>query len=131
AIGNTKPIVYYGATLGFNVSGFDFSVLLQGVANRTYQQTDYSFGSNGESQGYTYMMGRWTPETASTATYPRLTIGADATNTPFYSTSSYWTRSGEYLRVRNIDMGYTVPVHVSRRIGLSALRIFANAQNLV
>lgn len=130
AIGNTKPIVYYGATLGFNVSGFDFSVLLQGVANRTYQQTDYSFGSNGESQGYTYMMGRWTPETASTATYPRLTIGADATNTPFYSTSSYWTRSGEYLRVRNIDMGYTVPVHVSRRIGLSALRIFANAQNL-
>src|SRR5690606_7154542 len=79
---------------------------------------------------YTYMMGRWTPETASTATYPRLTIGADATNTPFYSTSSYWTRSGEYLRVRNIDMGYTVPVHVSRRIGLSALRIFANAQNL-
>src|SRR5690606_16296724 len=75
AIGNTKPMIYYGATLGFSFYGFDFSVLLQGVANRTYQQMDYSVGNNGDAQGYSYMMGRWTPETAETATYPRLTVG--------------------------------------------------------
>ena len=130
AIGNTKPIIYYGATLGFSVSGFDFSVLLQGVANRTYQQMDYSFGNNGDSQGYSYMMGRWTPETAETATYPRLTVGFDPTNTPYLNTSSYWTRSGEYLRVRNVDLGYTIPTHLSRKINLSSFRVFANAQNL-
>lgn len=130
AIGNTKPILYYGATVGFSVAGFDVSVLVQGVTNRTYQKTDYSFGNNGENQGYTYMMGRWTPETAEKATYPRLTIGFDPTNTPYLTTSSYWTRSGSYLRVRNVDLGYTFPFHLSRRINVSALRIFANAQNL-
>jgi hypothetical protein len=130
AIGNTKPILFFGATLGFNVAGFDCSVLLQGVTNRTYQQTDYSFGSNGESQAYNYMLGRWTPETAATATYPRLTIGLDPTNTPYLNNSSYWTRSGAYLRVRNVDVGYTFPFALSKRINLSALRIFANAQNL-
>lgn len=130
AIGNTKPMIYYGATLGFSFYGFDFSVLLQGVANRTYQQMDYSFGNNGDAQGYSYMMGRWTPETAETATYPRLTVGFDPTNTPYLNTSSYWTRSGEYLRVRNVDLGYTIPNHLSRKINLSSFRVFANAQNL-
>lgn len=130
AIGNTKPLLYFGTTVGFNFKGLDFSVLLQGVANRTYQQTDYAFGSSGERQGYTYLLGRWTPETAETATYPRLTIGADPTNTPYLNTSSYWTRSGEYLRIRNVDLGYTFPFHLSRKIRVSALRIFANAQNL-
>lgn len=131
ALGNTKPIIYYGVTLGFQAYGFDFSMLLQGAANRTYQQTDYSFGSNGESQGYSYMTGRWTPETASTATYPRLTIGFDPTNTPYLNNSSFWTRSGEYLRVRNINLGYEIPAHWSRKIGLSQLRVFTTAQNLL
>src|SRR5690606_27034791 len=36
AIGNTKPLLYFGATVGFNFVGFDLSVLVQGVANRTY-----------------------------------------------------------------------------------------------
>src|SRR5690606_2435137 len=130
AIGNTKPIVFYGATLGFNVAGVDFSVLLQGVANRTYQQTDYAFGSGCDRQGYAYLLGRWTPQTAETATYPRLTLGADPTNTPYLNNSGSWTRSGEYLRIRNIDLGYTSPFAVSRRIRVSSLRIFANAQNL-
>ncbi len=130
ALGNTKPIIYYGATLGFNIKGFDFSVLIQGVKNRTYQQTDFSFGSNGEQQGYNYLLGRWTPETAETATYPRLTLGANSNNTPFLNNSSFWTHSGEYLRIRNIDLGYTLPYSVTRRLKVAGLRVFANAQNL-
>ncbi|RZL18009.1 MAG: SusC/RagA family TonB-linked outer membrane protein [Pedobacter sp.] len=130
ALGNTKPIIYYGATLGFSIKGFDMSVLLQGVKNRTYQQTDYSFGNNGDRQGYEYLLGRWTPETATTATYPRLTIGANGTNTPLFSNSSFWTHSGEYLRIRNIDVGYTLPYSITHRIRVAGLRVFANAQNL-
>lgn len=130
ALGNTKPIIYYGATLGFNIKGFDLSVLLQGVKNRTYQQTDMSFGNNGDRQGYDYMMNRWTPETAATATYPRLTLGSNPNNTPFLNNSSYWTRSGEYFRIRNIDVGYNLPYKLTSRFRVSGLRIFANAQNL-
>ncbi|WP_270090871.1 SusC/RagA family TonB-linked outer membrane protein [Sphingobacterium sp. SYP-B4668] len=130
AIGNIDPIIYYGATLGFNYSGFDFSILFQGVANRSYQQTDYSFGTSGDGQGYDFLLGRWTPETSTTATYPRLTIGPDPTNTPNFNNSSYWTRSGDYLRIRNVDLGYTLPAIITRKINVSTLRIFANAQNL-
>ncbi len=130
ALGNTKPIIYFGTTLGFNIRGFDLSVLLQGVKNRSYQQIDYSFGSNGDRQGYEYLLGRWTPETAATATYPRLTIGANGNNTPFLNNSSFWTHSGEYLRIRNLDIGYTLPFSVTNRIKVAGLRIFANAQNL-
>ena len=130
ALGNTKPIIYYGATLGFSIKGFDMSVLLQGVKNRTYQQTDYAFGSNGDRQGYDYLLGRWTPETATTATYPRLTLGFNANNTPYFNNSSFWTHSGEYLRIRNIDLGYTFPYHLTSRLKVSGLRVFANAQNL-
>ncbi len=128
-LGNTKPMIYYGATLGFSVKGFDFSVLIQGVENRSYQQTDFSFGSTGDRQGYNYMLGRWTPETSNTATYPRLTIGANETNTPF-GNSSFWTHSGEYLRIRNIDVGYSLPFKLTNKFKVAGLRIFANAQNL-
>mgnify|MGYP006144063689 CR=1 FL=1 len=130
ALGNTKPVIYYGATLGFSIKGFDMSILLQGVKNRTYQQTDYAFGNNGDRQGYEYLLGRWTPETANTATYPRLTLGFNANNTPYLNNSSFWTHSGEYLRIRNIDVGYTLPYSITNRIKVAGLRIFANAQNL-
>lgn len=130
AIGNTNPIFYYGATMGFNYTGFDFSVLLQGVTNRSYQQTDYAFGANGDAQGYDFLLGRWTPETAESATYPRLSIGSDPTNTPYLNNSSYWTRSGSYLRIRNIELGYTLPFHITRSINVSSLRFFTNVQNL-
>ncbi len=130
ALGNTKPIIYYGTTLGFNFKGFEFSILLQGVKNITYQLTDYSFGSGGKDQGYNYLVGRWIPEDAAKATYPRLTIGFNANNTPYLNNSSYWTRPGEYFRVRNIDIGYTIPYKITKKIKVSEVRFFANAQNL-
>lgn len=130
ALGNTKPIIYYGATVGFNFKGVEFSVLLQGVKNITYQQTDYSFGSGGKDQGYSYLTGRWIPENAAKATYPRLTMGFNANNTPYLNNSSYWTRPGEYFRVRNIDIGYTIPYKITEKIKISELRFFANAENI-
>lgn len=130
ALGNTKPIIYYGTTLGFSIKGFNLSVLLQGVKNRTYQQTDYAFGSGGQSQGYEYLLGRWTPETAATATYPRLTAGFNANNTPYLNNSSYWTHSGEYFRIKNVDLGYTLPYSITKKFKVSGLRLFVNGQNL-
>lgn len=130
AIGNTKPIVYYGVTLGFNFKGFDFSILLQGVQNRTYQQRNYSFGSEGKGQAFQYIVGRWIPENAATATHPRLTTAASPNNMPFLNSSSYWTRSGEYFRIRNASLGYTIPYSLTERIKISQIRLFVQAQNI-
>ncbi len=134
-IGTTKPLTYYGVTFGFNFKGFDMSILFQGVENRVYSLTDPSFGQNGQSQAFGYIVGRWTPETADQATYPRLTPGFNANNdiNPFFggNVNSFWMHSGDYLRLKNVDIGYTLPYKITNRLKVSSMRVFANALNLV
>ncbi len=134
-IGNSKPLIYYGVTAGFSFKGFDASVLLQGVQNRAYLLGgDYSFGADGKSQAFEYIVGRWTPETASTATYPRLTSGFNNNNdySTFYgaNANSFWVHSGNYFRIKNVDVGYTFPIKWTTSFKISAIRVFANGLNL-
>src|SRR5690606_32426927 len=72
-IGTTKPLIYYGLSAGLSFKGFDLNILLQGVENRLmYLPANllYAFGSNGMSQAYNRIEGRWTPETGKSSTYP-------------------------------------------------------------
>jgi hypothetical protein len=132
-IGNDKPLSFYGLTAGFNFKGFDVSALLQGVCNRDIYVmnsiADAGFMVIGQaySQAYEQVLGRWTPETASTATYPRLTAGNNINNT---QPSSFWVRSGNYLRLKNVSVGYTLPFKLSNRLNISQIRVFVNGQNL-
>lgn len=126
AIGTKKPLIYYGLNAGFSFKGFDIQVLLQGISNRTYVWNDFSFGL-GSQQAYSYIVGRWTPETAETATYPRLTPGININND---IESSYWVRSGDYFRIKNAEVGYTVPFKFTNRLKISSVRFFANGLNL-
>jgi len=131
AIGNTKPQVYYGLSTGLAYKGFDLTVLAQGVANRSVQlggNTYWAFLSNGENQAYDNALGRWTPANAGNATYPRLWIGNNTNN---QQSSSYWTHKGDYLRIKNIELGYSLPVSLTRKARLTTVRLFVNATNLV
>ncbi len=125
-IGEQKPLFFYGATAGISFKGFDASILLQGVANRTYQFDYLAFGF-GSSQAYTFITGRWTPETANTATYPRLTPGFNNNND---ATSTFWQRNGDYFRIKNAEIGYTLPFRFTNHIKISSVRFFANGLNL-
>ncbi len=128
AIGSTKPWVYYGLNLGGNYKGFDFSALLQGVENSNfYLSNEWAFlGTRG--QAFESNLNRWTPQTAATATYPRLSIGTNANN---QMTSSYWYRSGDYMRLKSVELGYTLPISVIKRVKLAGARIFINGTNLL
>ena len=130
-ISSTKPLIYYGVNAGFNFKGFDANVLLQGVENRIYTSSDYSFGS-GSSQAFTYIVGRWTPETSASATYPRLTPGINGNNDPFFLSraSTYWQHSGDYFRIKNVEVGYTLPYNVTKHLKVAGVRFFANGLNL-
>jgi hypothetical protein len=81
AIGGNRPLVYYGLSSGFNYKGFSLSFLLQGVANRELMFNNSQvngfagvgfLGLTYSGQAYETILGRWTPETAATATAPRL-----------------------------------------------------------
>lgn len=137
AIANTRPLTYYGLTTGFNFKGFDFSVLLQGVYNRDIYVSDNilqaGFQGVGQSYGqaYSHMINRWTPETAETAAYPRLTAGGNSYNhEPNFWSTSFWVKSGNYFRVKNISLGYTLPTLASKRLLGAQVKVFMNAQNL-
>lgn len=127
---NNKPIIYYGLSFGFDFKGFDFSALLQGAQNRMIYlsgNTQWEFQNEGKGQAFEHHLNRWTPETAATATYPRLAVGSNPNN---QATSSFWLRSGNYMRLKNMEVGYTIPQRLAARIKLASIRVFANGMNL-
>jgi TonB-linked SusC/RagA family outer membrane protein len=136
-IANTKPLSFYGVNAGFNFKGFDLSVMLQGVYNRDIYVSDNILQSGFQSIGQTYgqayqpIINRWTPETAETATYPRLTAGGNTYNSnPNFWSTSFWVKSGDYFRIRNVSLGYTLPANFTRGFFDSSVRLFANGSNL-
>ncbi len=129
-IGNAKPTIYYGTTLGFSVKGFDVSALVQGTMNRqTYLSGDFmnGFGNNSANNAYEYNRGRFTAATAATATQPRLWLGSNTNNS---QTSSFWLYDNDFVRLKNLEIGYTVPDKLISKIGLRSLRVFSNGLNL-
>jgi hypothetical protein len=130
ALGKDKLPVFYGVNLGFSVKGFDFSALLQGVANRNLYLSGngyFEFQNNGLGQAYEHHLDRWTP-TNPNASYPRLSLGFNPNNHAFYS---YWVRSGDYIRLKNVEIGYTLPAHLTSKARLSSVRVFVNGLNLL
>jgi len=130
-IGNTKPLIHYGLTVGTSYRGFDVSALLQGVQNRFIYLSGgsyWAFQNGGFGQAYKENLNRWTPETAATATYPRLNVGVNNNN---QATSSYWIKSGNYFRLKNAEIGYSLPASLIGRIKVQTIRIFINGYNLL
>lgn len=130
AIGTTKPLITYGTTLGFSYGGFDMTMLIQGVANRNLLLTGNSvweFQNNGFGQANTNNLNRWTPATAATATYPRVSVGTNVNND---IVSSFWMHSGDYVRLKNIELGYTITGNYIKRAHLTGIRLFISGTNL-
>jgi TonB-linked SusC/RagA family outer membrane protein len=132
AIGSTKPMFYYGVTGGFNYKGLDFSFTLNGVTNRNVYYNFTNFATTGSSGGYGQALEssllRWTPTTSAQAEYPRLSVGSNPNNS---QTSSFWIKNGSYLRLRNVEVGYSLPSNTVKFIGFSNIRLFANGLNLL
>ncbi|MEE1944223.1 SusC/RagA family TonB-linked outer membrane protein [Pedobacter sp. KR3-3] len=126
-----KPILIYGVSLGFSWKGLDLSVLVEGNGNRYVNiagNRTFAFTNNGKGQAWPIDLDRWTPQTAATATFPRLSIANSAHN---QATSSFWYRSASYVRLKNAEIGYTLPLKWSTKLKLSNVRFFVNGQNLL
>lgn len=133
-IGGDKPLSYFGANMGFEWRGIEFSMLWQGTYNRDVYLGDRTltegFQSIGQSYGQAYkiLLNRWTPENTATATLPRLSAGGNDYNHQY---SSLWMKSGNFFRLKNIQLGYNLPENICRRyLGGASVKIFVNGQNL-
>jgi hypothetical protein len=130
-IGNQKPLFFFGTTVGVQWKGLDFSALVQGVRNRDIYVGGASlwpFQAGGFGQAYADNLNRWTPENAANATFPRLNIGNNPNN---HATSSYWIVSGNYVRLKNIELGYTLPSTLTAKAGLQSARVFVSGFNVL
>ncbi|RPD41095.1 SusC/RagA family TonB-linked outer membrane protein [Chitinophaga barathri] len=121
--GSYQPKLYYGINLGANYKSFDFSVDFYGNAgNKIYNGKKafrYEITDNIEAS---YADKRWTSARPST-TDPRVLLGS----TP---ASDYFIESGNFFRMNNITLGYSLPKAVLERIKFERLRIYLTSQNL-
>jgi len=125
-LGSTIPRYTYSLNLSVGYGNIDLSGLLQGVGKRDgYLSgsaiTPFLLGGT----AYEYQKNRWTPETPN-AVFPRYAFG-ESHNT---QNSDFWMRSAAYLRVKNLQLGYTVPKSILQRIGVQGARLYVSGENL-
>ncbi|MNE54663.1 TonB dependent receptor [compost metagenome] len=125
----------YGMNLDLSFKGFDLNVLLQGVAgNEIYHSNKFSiypmkyFGGTGVVNRSINVLERWTPGSGKNE-IPALKY-VDA-NGNYANASSFYVEKGDYMRVRNIVLGYSLPSSVFNKLkSFKSLRFYVSAQNL-
>ena len=130
AIGTEKPLLYYGLSAGFSFKGLDFSFLVQGVNNRNFYlgPNESSAFYNGYGNVLEMHMDRWTPANNVNAAFPRLSLGTNINNN---QTSTFWMRSGDYIRLKNVEIGYNFKSLLFPHGKIRTLRLFMNGYNLL
>jgi TonB-linked SusC/RagA family outer membrane protein len=124
------PKLNYSFNLSASFKGFDLSAMLQGVYGVKYFVNNW--GTIPFVQGSpptTDWLNRWTPEHPST-TMPRIYWGWNAPQ-KITRASTYFLQDGSYLRLKNLVFGYTIPVKVTQKIGISRLRLYFSGDNLL
>ena len=129
AIGYTNvPECTLGLHAGATYKGFDFDILFQGAVNRSvYWSGSYFEAFQNDGQISSIALNRWTEDTKATATYPRLSASNNQNN---YQSSSFWQKNGDFLKLRSLEIGYTIPSNLTKKIKIEGIRVFANGTNL-
>lgn len=124
-LGTTNARYTYGFDFGFNWKGFDFSTFFQGAAVRKFliDQGTLSPMLGTADMPWTIHMDRWTPDNPN-AFWPRM-YQTDAHN---FKPSDKWAQNGNYIRLKNVQLGYTVPMRHSRYV--RSIQVYVSGQDL-
>lgn len=129
-IGNNKPRYKFGLTLDGAWKGIDFSVFFQGVLKRDYMLSGpYFWGASGgqwQSTCFVEHLDYWTPENTD-AYYPK----PDFSSTKNQQTQTGYLQNAAYLRVKNAQIGYTLPKIWTKKAGMESVRIYVSGDNLL
>jgi TonB-linked SusC/RagA family outer membrane protein len=123
-MGTTNARYQYGFNLGAVWKNFDFSVFFQGALSRSFLISEETLSPilGTADMPWTIHMDRWTPENPN-AFFPRMY----QTSAHNFRPSDRWTQNGSYLRLKNIQIGYTVPVNKKY---FRELKVYVSGQDL-
>ena len=135
-LGSSLPHYLYGGSISLGWKGLSFSLLFNGVGKQLSRLTESMIRP---------MQGQWLPapsvllndngsrnywsvyntaEQNAAASYPRLSHQGGEYNN--YKMSDYWLKSSAYMRIKNINVGYTVPKKIVSKVGIKGLRVYVN-----
>jgi hypothetical protein len=130
-IGNpTYPAITYGFTLNAAWKGFDLSLFFQGATIASINTQNFQtvpFRNSLSNASYEFYNNYWTPDRPN-AKYPRVYTSANVNNT---QGSDFWTKNTGYLRLKNITIGYSLPVTIAKLVGMKTCRAYVCGQNLL
>jgi TonB-linked SusC/RagA family outer membrane protein len=123
------PYIEYGLYLDANWKGFGLNMQWTGTGNTQAIVSRMPFTRNNNAYGNAFKenLDYWTPDNPN-ATYPRLTAGDNSYNT---RTSTFWVKNTDYLRLKNIELYYSLPQSWLKSIRIAGIKVFVNAYNAV
>lgn len=130
-LGSNFPKVTFGLNINVNWKQFDLTGFFQGAAGVKNYITGIALGTNGIATGKptSAMLNSWSP-TNPNATFPRLWLNYTQDN-PSSTYSSFWIRNASYLRLKNVQLGYSLPAAWAKTIGVKKLRVYYSGQNVL
>ena len=125
---NFVPKAFFGFGASVSVKNFDLNFLFQGTSGRSITIQNL-VNSGNANNGYLsqFSVDRWTPSNTN-APYPRLLLTDRGNNT---ANSDFWIRSGDYIRLKNVELGYSLSPAFIKRLKISQLRFYVGGLNLL
>ena len=123
-IGNPNPKYTYGINTNWTYKNFDLTLDFQGVAGVDIYNANLGFRFGNENFMEDFYKNRWHGEGTSNY-YPSANIGGGNNYVP----NSFYVEDGSYFRIRNMQLGYTLPMSIAQKIRAKNLRAYVNAQN--
>ena len=142
-VANTQLRFKYGLTLDASWKGFDFSAFFQGVGKRdVVVGGPYFWGANGQGMwqaaAFKDHMDYFRPEDTESvfgpnvdAYYPRVIFGGGSSEGGKNTlTQSRYVQNGAYIRLKNLQLGYTLPSTITKKFAVNSLRVYVSGDNL-
>jgi TonB-linked SusC/RagA family outer membrane protein len=123
-LGDPNPKYNYGFNTSFTYKSFDLALDFQGVAGVSVYNANIAYRYGNENFTQDFYNNRWHGSGTSN-TYPSADVGSNANAAP----NSFFVESGAYFRLRNAQLGYTLPGSILSKVGVKKVRFYANAQN--
>jgi TonB-linked SusC/RagA family outer membrane protein len=128
-IGSPHPDFTYGINLNFGYKGFDLSAFFNGSQGNdiyNYDKIFTDFPTFVNSNRSVRVLDSWTP-TNTDATLPALSLGGTGETRP----STYFVEDGSFIRLKNLQLGYSLPNTIIEKIGASSVRVYVQGTNLL